>query len=269
MLFYRRTLLHNTPTCTCTITGSPYQFGDAMAVTSTYPDVDGLSITVYGFRTDATKDSILEDETLFSIPASLDLCKLEAVVEVPVPDSGDLSFAIDLWVEKDDADETALNNYIQSSRVGSSIFFNTTNQGDDDAALDADGGQVMEMSTRLVCASTEAYVSDSDVTVTKDNDYQKWTFSVASSAVSSCGSVYFDPKVNPIDGPSAYASMLGDNGGLKWWMYGLIALGVVLLAVGLWFLVKKKGQVSAKTSSAASASEQRGDVEMNKPSSGN
>jgi hypothetical protein len=77
-------------------------------------------MTIYGFRSEAAKKAALADETLFSVTANMNSCKLEVVAEIPVPAFGDLSFKLQFFVHHDTKEET-INKGLASSEVGDEI----------------------------------------------------------------------------------------------------------------------------------------------------
>jgi hypothetical protein len=70
------------------------EFGDAMVLESTYADIPGLKVSVFGFRSEDAKQQVLEGNKLFAVDANMGSCRMEIVVEIPVPESGDLSFEV-------------------------------------------------------------------------------------------------------------------------------------------------------------------------------
>ena len=63
-----------------------------------------------------------------------------------------------------------------------------------------DDAELMAVSKRLVCKSTEAAVPDSAVAIRKTDsgDQHIWEFTVTRANVSACGSIVFDPRMTPM-----------------------------------------------------------------------
>ena len=170
------------------------EFGDALVLESTYANADlsGLKVSAFGFRSEDAKKRVLEGNQLFAVDANMGSCRMEIVIEIPVPTSGDLSFEVEFYVHNA-TNEDQINAALKTQEVGNEIL------------VTYDDTELMGMSTGLVCKSTTLAVPASNVTRERVDDGSKgevWKYSVPRSAVAACGAVVFDPRMTPAGAPT-------------------------------------------------------------------
>ena len=180
----------------CSSDGDSFmEFGDALVLESTYAGIPGLKVTAFGFRSEDAKQRVLDGNQLFAVDANMGSCRMEIVVEIPVPANGDLSFEVQFYVHGSQGgkSEEEINNALKTKEVGNEIV------------VTYDDAELMGMSTGLVCKNTKLAVPSSNVTRERVPDYSQgevWKYSVNRSAVTACGSVVFDPRMTPLGAPT-------------------------------------------------------------------
>ena len=175
-----------------------FQFSDGMCVVSTLKV--GAIMRVYSFRDDTAKETVLAGETLFSIDGSMNGCKLEIVVELPVPSEGDFSFKLRMFLHHDTREAemmAGLTHDMNDAEPLGEVLLTTS----------ADPDFSMTMSKKLICKNTEQAVTG--VTI-DDADFPMFTFTVPRANVENCGSIFFDPKISPM-GASAGRTAVADQ----------------------------------------------------------
>jgi len=187
----------------CDANDGEFQFSDGMCVVSTLKV--GAVIRVYSFRDDTAKETVLAGETLFSIDGSMNGCKLEIVVELPVPSSGDFSFKLRMFLHHDTREAELMAGLTHDMNDAEPL-------GEVVLTTSADPDFSMTMSKKLICKNTEQAVTG--VTI-NDADSPTFTFTVPRANVENCGSVFFDPKIAPMGasaGRTAVAVQPDDTG---------------------------------------------------------
>jgi len=170
------------------------EFGDALVLESTYANADlsGLKVSAFGFRSEDAKKRVLEGNQLFAVDANMGSCRMEIVIEIPVPSSGNLSFKIEFYVHNA-TNENQINAALKTQEVGNEIL------------VTFDDTELMGMSTGLVCKNTKMAVPASNVArerVYDASQVEVWKYSVPRSAVAACGAVVFDPRMTPAGAPT-------------------------------------------------------------------
>jgi hypothetical protein len=179
-----------------------WQFADAMVIENTLSD-SATKITGYAFLNEATKNTVMAGETLFSVPLAMGSCKLEVVVAIPVNANGDTTFAVEVMFHRDEGEEE-LNNGLRLNSAGEELII----ESDSKLGM-ADGtNKTMTMAKGVVCAKTKTAVPASAITLTLPNMPQetRFVYSVARSAVAECEMLYWDPTMTPYG---------GDQGGVR------------------------------------------------------
>lgn len=167
--------------------GDKKQFGDAMAVELSTSS--GTKFTSYGFRNNATKNSVLAGETLFSMPGSMSGCKIEVVAELPVPATGDLTWKVEVGINRDSGEAAALAS-MSYAMVNDEVVISGRPGGNENITL-------LAMATSVVCKTTKAKVATVTVTPEWGPGVRKFSYAVPRADVASCGTVFWDPTVTP------------------------------------------------------------------------
>jgi hypothetical protein len=204
------------------------EFGDALVLESTFADIPGLKVTAFGFRSEDAKQRALEGEQLFAVDANMGSCRMEIVVEIPVPESGNLTFEVQFYVHGSHKgkSEEEINAALETKEVGNEIV------------VTYDDAELMGMSTGLVCESTKLAVPASNVTrarVPGSSQGEVWEYSVPRSTVAACGSVVFDPRMTPAGAPTltTVTSNAVPSGVTKYGLPWIFMVGANVLAVCL------------------------------------
>jgi hypothetical protein len=165
----------------------PWQFSDAMAIQSTFPALAGLTMTTYGFRSEAAKCAALEGENTFTVPYKMDKCRLELVVEIPVPGTTPLSFEVSFYVHHA-TKEQSINAALKSTLVGQNIV------------ISYESRELASMQIGLACKQTEQAIPEAAITREMQQSSGgeiSWYFEVKRDALQDCQTVVWDPLFSP------------------------------------------------------------------------
>ena len=190
--------------------GSYWQFDKGMCIKNTLPAVtgftEGVNLYGYSFRNDAAKTALLAGETLFSVDASMLGCKLEVVVELPIPTSGTLSFEVQTRIERD-TEETVYNQGLTIREANNQIEILTPQATADSMrnnSLPGMNNVLIVMAKGLICKNTGLAVPQSDIAITvgsanggaisnfNNNAAENtFTYTIQRTNIASCGSLYW------------------------------------------------------------------------------
>jgi hypothetical protein len=169
---------------------SKWQFGDVMAIQATFTAVSGVKMTTYGFRSEAAKCDALGGENTFTVPYEMGKCRLELVVEIPVPGTGPLSFVVRFYVNHGEGGkEGTINEALVSTQV------------EQDIVVSYESRELASMQIGLVCKQTEQAIPEAAISREPpnigDGPGVKWIFEVQRYALQNCQSVVWDPLFTP------------------------------------------------------------------------
>ena len=164
-----------------------WQFGDAMAIQATFTAIAGVKMTTYGFRSEAAKCAALEGDNTFTVPFDMGGCRLQVVVEIPVPGNGPLSFEVVFSVHHGQSGkENAINAALVSTQV------------EQDIVISYESRELVSMQTGLVCKQTEQAIPEAAIQREQPSgDGVALIFQVQPYALQNCQSVVWDPLLSP------------------------------------------------------------------------
>merc|ERR1712079_84013 len=94
-------------------------------------------------------------------------CKLEVVVKLPVPASGNLTFSAAAYIERD-TEEAAFNRGLTVEETASELLINTDQQTADGFRNSTNGtSTILSMAKGLVCGKDESAVPSGAISISK------------------------------------------------------------------------------------------------------
>jgi len=182
--------------------GSYWQFDKGMSIINSLPG--GTKLVAYAFKNDADKATLLAGQKLFSIDGSMLGCKLEVVVELPIPATGDLSFEVSARIERDTL-EQEYNAGLTLKDTGTDLEISTDKKTAAEMRNNTIKGSnvIMSMSRGLICKKTEQAVNASEISISGITGWDptgSFTYTVKRATIAACESLYWDPTMAPFGG---------------------------------------------------------------------
>jgi hypothetical protein len=191
--------------------GSYWQFDKGMSIINSL--AGGTKLIGYAFKNDADKATLLAGEELFSVDGSMLGCKLEVVVEMPVPATGDMTFDVQVKVEIDATakrpnKEPEYNAGLKLNNLAEDIEITTDQETAAKMRNNTINGSsvILSMSKGLVCKKTKQKVAASEITITGVAEWDPakggntFGYTVKRATIVNCESLYWDPTMAPFGG---------------------------------------------------------------------